>query len=563
MDPSTEQLIRDYLNRVAVAARRSMGQDEVRAFLARLRASIERQCTAHGVASPAEVASVLAALGGPQALVDLEHARLARAQAERQRPGLNRAPRRLTRWPPLPPSMAARPDPGMRPPGTWYSATLVAGDGRRAACWRAARRPVTKAPAPARRLAAAPAGQAAPPWPAARRQAARGRARYRPGRRPRTDRRPAAFPPAPLGHLSQAPRGSHDGEGDRAGARARAAARGPQGRDSRATGAVKRGRAAWLDQAAASGQDPAAQPEADELPPTALAFVPQPAPAGQRPAARPKFYRVRDSAEALGPPPKAGRPPRRARRRAAGRPGSRVPRAETASGRPSAFRPQRCRKPGTVGVPAAADVRPAVGVQPAAAPASPRTASPDLRTSRNRNTARNGRTSRTRYTVRSRSTARLRPAAYAKPALRSWPDQDEARARRPGAGNPGAGLTGAESRAPRSCPPGAEHRAGPGAVVDTPPSTQDARSRVRTLLKQAATLARRNPLEATAVVLLGLGGLIYPLIWLVGAAVALPSRRWDIKDKWLGIAAPSHRDDCRQRWPCHGIAAPDGGRVLP
>ena len=77
MDPSTEQLIRDYLNRVAVAARRSLGQDEVMAFLARLRASIERQCTAHGVASPADVASVLAALGEPEALVDLEHARLA------------------------------------------------------------------------------------------------------------------------------------------------------------------------------------------------------------------------------------------------------------------------------------------------------------------------------------------------------------------------------------------------------------------------------------------------------------------------------------------------------
>jgi len=71
MDPSTEQLVRDYLNRVAVAARRSMGPDELRAFLARLRESIERQCTAYGVASQADVSSVLAALGGPEALVDL------------------------------------------------------------------------------------------------------------------------------------------------------------------------------------------------------------------------------------------------------------------------------------------------------------------------------------------------------------------------------------------------------------------------------------------------------------------------------------------------------------
>ncbi len=77
MDPSTEQLVRDYLNQVAVAARRSMGPDEVRAFLARLHGSIERQCTAQGVASMAEVSSVLAELGGPEALVDLERARLA------------------------------------------------------------------------------------------------------------------------------------------------------------------------------------------------------------------------------------------------------------------------------------------------------------------------------------------------------------------------------------------------------------------------------------------------------------------------------------------------------
>ncbi len=51
MDPSTEQLVRDYLNQVAVAARRSMGPDEVRAFLTRLHGSIERLCTAQGVAS--------------------------------------------------------------------------------------------------------------------------------------------------------------------------------------------------------------------------------------------------------------------------------------------------------------------------------------------------------------------------------------------------------------------------------------------------------------------------------------------------------------------------------
>ncbi len=38
--------------------------------------------------------------------------------------------------------------------------------------------------------------------------------------------------------------------------------------------------------------------------------------------------------------------------------------------------------------------------------------------------------------------------------------------------------------------------------------------------------------------LLGLGGAIYPPVWLLGAAVALASRLWDYKDKWIGLAVP-------------------------
>jgi hypothetical protein len=50
--------------------------------------------------------------------------------------------------------------------------------------------------------------------------------------------------------------------------------------------------------------------------------------------------------------------------------------------------------------------------------------------------------------------------------------------------------------------------------------------------------ARRHPLEAIAVVLLGLGGLIFPPVWLIGAAVALLSKIWDFRDKWIGLALP-------------------------
>jgi hypothetical protein len=49
---------------------------------------------------------------------------------------------------------------------------------------------------------------------------------------------------------------------------------------------------------------------------------------------------------------------------------------------------------------------------------------------------------------------------------------------------------------------------------------------------------RRHPLEAVAVVLLGLGGLIYPPVWLMGALVAIFSKTWSISDKWIGLALP-------------------------
>ena len=49
-------------------------------------------------------------------------------------------------------------------------------------------------------------------------------------------------------------------------------------------------------------------------------------------------------------------------------------------------------------------------------------------------------------------------------------------------------------------------------------------------------LARSNPLEFGAVVLLGIGGAAYPPVWLLGAMLTLPSRLWDLRDKWTGLA---------------------------
>ena len=39
--------------------------------------------------------------------------------------------------------------------------------------------------------------------------------------------------------------------------------------------------------------------------------------------------------------------------------------------------------------------------------------------------------------------------------------------------------------------------------------------------------------------LLGVGGLILPFpFWLIGGLVALRSRRWDARDKWVALAGP-------------------------
>jgi hypothetical protein len=64
------------------------------------------------------------------------------------------------------------------------------------------------------------------------------------------------------------------------------------------------------------------------------------------------------------------------------------------------------------------------------------------------------------------------------------------------------------------------------------------RSRVAVALIRLASWARSNKVEAAAVVLLGIGGAIFPPVWLLGAAVALASRLWDLLDKWLGLAGP-------------------------
>jgi hypothetical protein len=63
-------------------------------------------------------------------------------------------------------------------------------------------------------------------------------------------------------------------------------------------------------------------------------------------------------------------------------------------------------------------------------------------------------------------------------------------------------------------------------------------SRSRQLIVSAGGWSRRHKLEAVAMALLGLGGAILPPVWLLGAAVALASRLWDYRDKWVALGLP-------------------------
>ncbi|MGI9006292.1 MAG: hypothetical protein ACR2FU_08865 [Streptosporangiaceae bacterium] len=51
-------------------------------------------------------------------------------------------------------------------------------------------------------------------------------------------------------------------------------------------------------------------------------------------------------------------------------------------------------------------------------------------------------------------------------------------------------------------------------------------------------LAMRDKLETVAIVLLGLGGAVYPPVWVIGAILTLISPKWDGRDKLLGLLLP-------------------------
>ena len=168
MEPSAEQLIRDYLNQLSVAARTRLRSDERRAFLARTRLFIERTSGGSRTADPAAVASTLASLGDPAQAAERERARLAAERSERAsagtRSGLLRRPRRRDDAPDAEAGPPAG-DQGAEPSAPMPQISRQAADGR----VREEKEPVDRLS-----LAAGPAHAAAHP-PRSRSAAAEGR----------------------------------------------------------------------------------------------------------------------------------------------------------------------------------------------------------------------------------------------------------------------------------------------------------------------------------------------------------------------------------------------------
>lgn len=91
-------------------------------------------------------------------------------------------------------------------------------------------------------------------------------------------------------------------------------------------------------------------------------------------------------------------------------------------------------------------------------------------------------------------------------------------------------------------PPGTPPGAGEGGVragypPDTPPGPATGMTRAR--LRSVLALVSRHPLETVAVLLLGVGGLVYPFpLWIIAMAAVVASRGWDARDKWAAVAIP-------------------------
>jgi hypothetical protein len=131
------------------------------------------------------------------------------------------------------------------------------------------------------------------------------------------------------------------------------------------------------------------------------------------------------------------------------------------------------------------------------------------------------------------------PPPRESPAGRSEQDKDGHK--------PTPGLNGTDhGRLDDEDQPGVEpdvQLAGPVVYEDAAPSwlSQRAHAAARGLTRFGSALlaiALRAPIETIAILVLGVGAAIYPPMWLIGALIVVISRKWDLRDKWLGLSMP-------------------------
>ena len=128
--PSAQQMIRDYLGQVSVAATKVLPKGDRLLFVGRTRAAIEAQVGPLASADADDVLSALTALGDPEVLAKRERERLYSAR----RRGAAAAPPALWK-PPKAPRRRAAAAPGRRPPlcpgsGAQAQAMAAPGAGR-------------------------------------------------------------------------------------------------------------------------------------------------------------------------------------------------------------------------------------------------------------------------------------------------------------------------------------------------------------------------------------------------------------------------------------------------
>jgi hypothetical protein len=419
---ATEQLIRDYLNRLSVAAR-DLAPEDRRALLERIRRHIEQKADMARRPSTMDVGRVIARLGEPAALAQQERRRLATLGKASPRPA-SAAPGRqrfLAR---------TRARDQARPRGTGFPWSAPRDNGRSAS------------PAPSNGVAG---DIHPPPTPAAHESrdttAAPGEVAAVPGGQ-------AASPPTP-GNAPASGAVPAD-RPVRGGGPAATGGTSPTGRSARTKGAVAADASARDDRSEAADE-----PSPADRPVTADKASPTDRPV---PATRPET----GSAESSGNGTVHALPVRTQRDR----------QRPVVDARPAGHDSGGYGQPAST---APLAVGPEGARRDAAAPAG--SAASGTR-----------RADRGKAAAGAAAPTAMRSAA----AGRRWPPVD---------------------------------LAGPAGAV---------RRQVARLLARV----RRRPLEAAAVVLMGIGGAIFPPVFLIGATLALASDLWDGRDKWIGIALP-------------------------